>query len=291
MKTTLGLPILAGAALISFMPLHEQRPGMTTHSGLASEGRRDSAVVRLTVVYDNNPLIPGLQTAWGFSCFVELGGSGVLFDTGGEGDILLANMAKLKIAPANVDKVVISHVHMDHLGGLSDFLQKNSRPTVCVPATFPPAVCRDIQAVGATLIRASSHEELGPRVFTVGIFGGSIPEQALVLRTGRGLVVMTGCAHPGVVNLVRGAKSNFPNEQVYLVIGGFHLRGMQSSEIITVIESLKGLGVQKVAPCHCSGDAARALFKKAYGDNYIEVGVGAKIDIPLSVVESTQEER
>ena len=102
---------------------------------------------------------------------------------------------------------------------------------------------------------------------------------------------MTGCAHPGVVNLVRGAKSNFPNEPVYLVIGGFHLRGMQSGEIITVIESLKGLGVQKVAPCHCSGDAARALFKKAYGDNYIEVGVGARIDIPLSAKESTQEAR
>jgi 7,8-dihydropterin-6-yl-methyl-4-(beta-D-ribofuranosyl)aminobenzene 5'-phosphate synthase len=257
----------------------ELRHSMNTPDLSTQTGRQDSAAVRLTVVYDNNPLVAGLTTAWGFGCFVELNGTRILFDTGGEGDVLLNNMAKLGISPESIDAVVISHIHHDHLGGLNDLLRKNSRLKVYVPETFPPEVCRDIESTGAKVIRTRSSEQINSHISTLGIYGGSIPEQALVVRTVNGIVVITGCAHPGIVNIVRKAHSAFPAEPVYLVMGGFHLRGLSSGEISGIVAAFKKLGVQKVAPCHCSGDQAREMFKKAYGQDYVEMGVGGKIDI------------
>jgi 7,8-dihydropterin-6-yl-methyl-4-(beta-D-ribofuranosyl)aminobenzene 5'-phosphate synthase len=291
MKTTIVLVSFASCVLSGLAHSNGQRYSMNTHS-LSSEGRyEDSTLIRLTVVYDNNPLVTGLRTAWGFACFVELGATRFLFDTGGDGDILLENMAKLGISPGDVDAVVISHIHHDHLGGLMDLLHENSALAVYVPKSFPPDVSRDIQMAGAKLIRADSCEQLSPQAFTLGIFKGSIPEQALVIRTDRGLALITGCAHPGIVNIVQGAQSVFPNEPVCLVIGGFHLSRLQSGDISDIVRALRGLGVQKVAPCHCSGETARMFFKRAYGESFIEMGVGGRIDIPSAAGGDNQRAR
>jgi len=69
------------------------------------------------------------------------------------------------------------------------------------------------------------------------------------------------------------------NERLYLVLGGFHLEGTSTSEIKSIIQNLKRLGIEKVAPCHCSGERARKLFQKYFGRNYIEAGVGKMISI------------
>jgi 7,8-dihydropterin-6-yl-methyl-4-(beta-D-ribofuranosyl)aminobenzene 5'-phosphate synthase len=87
------------------------------------------------------------------------------------------------------------------------------------------------------------------------------------------LIVITGCAHPGIVKIVNKAKDLFKNT-VLLVMGGFHLGGESKGEIENIISSFRKLGVSYVGPCHCSGDTARQLFKKEYGENFINVGVG-----------------
>ena len=110
--------------------------------------------------------------------------------------------------------------------------------------------------------------------------GDRIKEQALVLETSNGLVIITGCAHPGVVNVVRKAKELIKKD-VYLLMGGFHVAGMSTAQVIELIHIFKKLSVKKVAPSHCTGENAMALFREAWGDNFLEGGVGAVIEMPL----------
>jgi len=92
------------------------------------------------------------------------------------------------------------------------------------------------------------------------------------------LVVITGCAHPGITLIVSKAKEVVKGN-VYLVLGGFHMAGFSKREIEKVIYDFKDLGVKKVAPCHCSGRETIILFEKEYGENFIRAGVGKIIEI------------
>jgi 7,8-dihydropterin-6-yl-methyl-4-(beta-D-ribofuranosyl)aminobenzene 5'-phosphate synthase len=99
-----------------------------------------------------------------------------------------------------------------------------------------------------------------------------------MIETARGLVVITGCAHPGVVNIVRRAKE-LTGGEVHLVLGGFHLGGASETRIASIVGAFQQLGVQKVAPCHCSGDVARRLFGETYGEDFIPAGVGSRLEV------------
>jgi 7,8-dihydropterin-6-yl-methyl-4-(beta-D-ribofuranosyl)aminobenzene 5'-phosphate synthase len=228
--------------------------------------------VTLTIVYDNNVYDPALQTDWGFACVVETGEATVLFDTGGKGSILLGNMAELGLDPQTIDAVVLSHIHADHTGGLKGLLDAGVRPVVYAPAAFPASFRDDVRAV-TRLVEVTGPMEILPGIHTTGEVGSSIVEQALVVEAGAGLVVVTGCAHPGIVEMVRHAKQAVAGE-VKLVLGGFHLRDAGRARIEAIIADLRDLGVQQVAPSHCTGDRARQMFAEAYGDGCTLPGVG-----------------
>jgi len=232
----------------------------------------------ITVVYDNYPYKKGLTTAWGFSCVVRGGDKTVLFDTGGDGHVLLANMQGLDIDPQEIELVVLSHIHGDHVGGLASLLQQHHAVTVFVPPSFPADFKEGVRRSGALLQEVSGFDELCPHIYSTGEMGHWIKEQALILRTSRGLIVITGCAHPGVVQIVEAIKAQF-NEEILLVMGGFHLTGKGRQSIQRIVARLQELGVKHVGPCHCSGDAARGLFQKAYGKAFVPVGVGMEIRI------------
>jgi 7,8-dihydropterin-6-yl-methyl-4-(beta-D-ribofuranosyl)aminobenzene 5'-phosphate synthase len=187
-------------------------------------------------------------------------------------------MSKLKIDPKEIDVVVLSHVHGDHVAGLASFLECNNNVTVYMPISFPQSLKDEVRIAGAKLEEVDKARELFDGVFTTGELDGGIKEQSLVLRTTNGLVVITGCAHPGVVNIAKKA-GGFTGEKNFLMIGGFHLGGASPSQISHVAESLLQLGVEKVAPCHCSGDQARKMFKEYFGDGYIDCGVGKEVVI------------
>jgi 7,8-dihydropterin-6-yl-methyl-4-(beta-D-ribofuranosyl)aminobenzene 5'-phosphate synthase len=232
----------------------------------------------IAVVYDNNPYKKGLKTAWGFSCLVRGWGKTILFDTGGDGRLLLSNMRGLEIEPHKIDMVVLSHIHGDHVGGLASLLQQHHGVTVFVPPSFPDDFKKGVRHFGARLQEVEGFIELCPGVYSTGEMGHWIKEQALILRTPRGLIVITGCAHPGVVKIVEAARVHF-KEDILLVMGGFHLSGEGRKEIQRIVARLQELGVKHVGPCHCSGDAARRLFQEAYGNAFLPVGVGMEIDI------------
>jgi 7,8-dihydropterin-6-yl-methyl-4-(beta-D-ribofuranosyl)aminobenzene 5'-phosphate synthase len=211
----------------------------------------------LTILYDNIRFDPRLKTAWGFSCLVRGLEKTILFDTGGDGFTLLENMRRLRGEPSEIDIVVLSHIHGDHTGGLERF-----------------------KSLGARFEEVLEARELFPGAYTTGELGDGIREQALALKTTEGLVVITGCAHPGIVNMVRKAKEMTGQDTVYLLVGGFHLGGEQPSRIKSVAKELRLLSVQKVVPCHCSGDETRRLFREKFGADYVEGGVGKGIELP-----------
>ncbi len=232
----------------------------------------------LTILYDNNPYDPKLRTAWGFSCLVSLDGATILFDTGGDGRLLAENMAKLGVDIRSIQAVVLSHIHGDHTGGLDAVLEKNNNVTVFLPASFTSNFKADVKRHGSAVVEVYEAVKVHDCVATTGVLGRAIEEQSLMVETSRGLVLVTGCAHPGIVNIVRRAKE-LTGEEIHLVVGGFHLASKSEEEINRIITQMKELGVRKVAPCHCSGDPARRLFKEAFIANYIEAGVGKVIQI------------
>jgi 7,8-dihydropterin-6-yl-methyl-4-(beta-D-ribofuranosyl)aminobenzene 5'-phosphate synthase len=234
--------------------------------------------LNLTILYDNNQYDERLETAWGFSCLVEGLEKTILFDTGGDSAMLLRNMRKLGIDPQIVEAIVISHIHYDHLGGLAGFLEENNDVTVYLPECLPESIKDTVRVSGAELVEVREPTKVCERAYSTGELGDLIKEQALVIETDEGLVVITGCAHPGIVNVVREAKKQLKSD-VHLVVGGFHLCWMNILQVRGIVDGVSKEGVEMVAPCHCSGDLARSTFEKAYGENFILVGVGRRLEI------------
>lgn len=241
--------------------------------------KEDIETVTFTIVYDNNQYDERLQTAWGFACLVVAGETTVLFDTGGNGTMLLDNMVKLDIIPQAIDAIVLSHAHGDHTGGLGALLNTGAQPAVYVPASFSTSFKDGIRA-RTELIEVTGPMEILPGFYTTGEVGSGIVEQALVVETGEGLVIVTGCAHPGVVRMVRLVRESIDGE-VYLVMGGLHLDSASRQQIEGIIADFYNLGVKKVSPCHCTGDLARRMFAEAFGADFVPAGVGRVIPIGL----------
>jgi 7,8-dihydropterin-6-yl-methyl-4-(beta-D-ribofuranosyl)aminobenzene 5'-phosphate synthase len=241
--------------------------------------------VTFTIVYDNNRYDERLHTAWGFACLVEAGETMVLFDTGGDGALLLNNMMKLGLDPQAIDAIVLSHAHGDHTGGLGALLSTGAQPVVYVPASFSSSFKNGVRA-RTELVEVAGPMEILPGFYTTGEVGSGIVEQALAVETAEGLVVITGCAHPGVVEMVRQARDvhqarGIVGGEVYLVMGGFHLGSASRQQIEGIIADFVDLGVQKASPCHCTGDLARQMFAEAFGADFVPAGVGRVIPIGL----------
>ena len=230
--------------------------------------------ISITTVYDNYQVDPKLTTSWGFGCIIRTPKKAILFDTGGDSSILLSNMEKMNIDPKDIDVVVISHIHGDHVGGLNGFLERNGKVKVYIPASFPNSWRKKINSFGTEYQDVKDSVQISDNVYTTGEMGTWIKEQSLVLNGKEGLIVLTGCAHPGVVNIVRKAKQMLADKNIYLVMGGFHLSSASDSKLKSIIEEFRDIGVQKVAPSHCSGDRCREMFREEYKEDYIESGVG-----------------
>ena len=230
----------------------------------------------ITIAYDNYPFDKGLQTSWGFACVVDGLPERVLFDTGGDGAVLLGNLRKLEIDPQTVDVVVLSHAHHDHTGGLAGFVGANSKVKVFMPGAFPEGLKAGVRQSGATLIETDRPAKICEGAWTTGVLDGGIPEQGIYLEHAEGPIVVTGCAHPGIVRIAEAAKTH-AGKPVYAVLGGFHMAGASHRQIDAVIRGLGALGVRRVAPSHCSGDTTRLMMREAFGKGYMTSGVGARL--------------
>ena len=233
--------------------------------------------IRITVLYDNIPYRTGPVPDWGFSCLVEGAGDPILFDAGGSAAVLAKNLAVLGIDLAPVDTVFISHAHHDHTGGLGAVLADQRPRTFFVPHSIGSLLSGKEKKRAKSVVPVTEPVKVGAAAFSTGRLDSFIAdEQALVVDTDGGLVVIAGCAHPGVAAMVSRAKE-LGGKRVLLVMGGFHLMGASAADIRETIAALQQLGVCCVAPSHCTGPEARRMFAAAFGAGYIDSGAGRVI--------------
>ncbi len=234
--------------------------------------------IQVTILYDNYVHTSGTQADWGFSCLIEGIEKTVLFDTGTQPEIFQHNLEVLKIDPSQVDMVVISHEHGDHTGGLWLFLKKKQDVAVYVPDSFSWDFEKRVQALGSHTVRVSEPVEICRDVWLTGEVKGPVNEQAIFLDTSQGLVLITGCAHPGVVNMVDSARKVL-NKDVTFVFGGFHLMEKSKREIQDIITRFEEIGVRKCGATHCTGEQQIEWFKQAFGENFVGMGSGRSLRI------------
>jgi 7,8-dihydropterin-6-yl-methyl-4-(beta-D-ribofuranosyl)aminobenzene 5'-phosphate synthase len=245
---------------------------------LSSNSQITKEKVTLITIYDNFSFNPELKTGWGFACLIKYQDKNILFDTGAESSTLLSNMEKLEIDPDQIDIIVLSHNHHDHTGGLFGLLKENSQVKVFLPQSFPQSFKDQVEDYGSTVVEIDQFSPIINGVYSTGQLGISIKEQSLIVDSNKGLVILTGCAHPGIMKIIKRVKANL-DKKIYLVMGGFHLSSASDSQLNQIIKEFSQLGVEKAAPCHCSGERCRQLFKEKYGNNYLENGVGKIIKI------------
>ncbi len=227
----------------------------------------------IQILYDNIAYNKDLINDWGFSCVIKVNGKNILFDTGAKGDVLLDNMEKLLISPNDIDYVFISHDHWDHTGGLEEFLKINNNVKVFLLKSFSEKTKQIVKSNNAKIIEIEDEEKIFENIITTGDMIGEKHEQSLIIETEEGNIIIAGCAHPNIVNIIKKAKK-ISNNNILFVGGGFHYLHDNIEQINENIFKLKTYNIKYIAPSHCTGELAIERIKQSFGNKFIDSGVG-----------------
>lgn len=213
--------------------------------------------MKITIISDNTVYKKDLKSEWGFSALVEVENlPKILFDTGASDSVLLYNMEKLNIDPKNIECVIISHDHLDHTGGLEEFLEVNSNVKLYLPSSFAST------PKAAEVIRVKEPLKIYENVYSTGELENI--EQSLLVELSKGVVVIAGCSHSGVGNILNSAN-NFGAP--IALIGGLH--GFNK---FNLVKDLK-----LICATHCTQYKER--IKELYPEKFLEGGAGKIIHI------------
>jgi len=233
--------------------------------------------MKITSLVDNDIWMRGLASSWGLSLYVEIDSGEkrhkVLMDTSGSSNVLFSNAGKLEVDLSDVEAVFVSHWHLDHCGSLSHVLPLLRQQTpVYVPSKSSSGI-KTIKEAEGTPIICSDLVHLMEGVMSTGEMGGGVSEHSLVINMrDMGLVVLSGCAHPGIVNIVKRAQLVSGVSRVYAVIGGFHISSKREGAYVA--EFLHKLDVKLVSPCHCTGVNAKDAIADIMKGTCIKNGSG-----------------
>ncbi|HQA07599.1 MAG TPA: MBL fold metallo-hydrolase [Syntrophomonadaceae bacterium] len=251
--------------------------------------------VSITILVENTTPVPGLMGEFGFSTLIEVNGKRILFDTG-SGEALEPNAKALGVDLASVDALVISHGHFDHTGGVLQLLPKLKKPVIYAHSGIftrhlvPDGSNRtqyigvpfsedDLIRLGAQFVAVDDFFPLSDQVYLTGTIprltdyedpGGLFikevkgviapdyieDDMALVITHPEGLIIVSGCAHAGIINTINYAMQRIGENKVLAFIGGTHLKGADEIRLQKTIAELKKINPQKLIVCHCTGFTA-----------------------------------
>ena len=262
-----------------------------------------------------------LLTEHGLSFWIQTDTSNILFDTG-QGPACVENAKQLGVPLEKTDSVVFSHGHYDHTGGLASVLTLAGKINVYAhPAAFEPKFKRNddgsVKPLGVSLelrdtILSGIHEfvwtqevtEIDKRVFATGeiprrttfeqsadVFCSDelclqvdpfLDDQALYIETAKGLVVLLGCAHAGVVNTLKHIRELTSGQHIHALMGGMHLHNADDDKLKKTMEYLKTVDIDLLVPLHCTGERATEMIKKEFPEKYHRMVVGDSLTFPDS---------
>ena len=227
--------------------------------------------IHIKIIYDNCKAYEGFQEGWGFSCLVDLGFRKILFDTGANSQAFFSNLQKLNVQCDEITDVVFSHKHSDHVAGFDEVMGKLKKDTrLFLPRKFPSK--KNPYFIHTEIVE--DFKEIDSGIYSLVLKGGFfLYEQALIIETQKGLVIITGCAHPGIIHLLQETQQRL-KQPIYLVLGGFHLFRNKQSQVDEIVNQFKALKVQVAAPCHCTGSLAIERFQQAFQDCFYKIGTG-----------------
>jgi len=277
---------------------------------------------RVTILYDSFGKNPALTMDWGFAALVEYGGKRILFDTGNNAQIFEHNVKAAGVDLRNLDFVVMSHRHGDHMGGLAYLLKVNPTVKIFAPkersgvygddppsSTWyrkdaslpteqryyngtPPEIIRMGSAwPGANFQLIDKNIEIAHGMHLIALVSDKpgtleLRELSLAIRTPDGLVLVVGCSHPGVEHIVQEASAIDPH--INILFGGLHQIQAPDAEVERIAAVLHNkYKLERVAPGHCTGEPEFAALKRAFGDHYVYAGAGSVVNLPGATSERT----
>ncbi|WP_298269745.1 MBL fold metallo-hydrolase [Geobacter sp.] len=273
---------------------------------------------RITILCDNTVgPVSGTMGEHGFAALVERGDEALLFDTG-QGGTLLHNAQRMHRDLHRVERVVLSHGHYDHTGGLWPLVRScGPKEVLAHPGVFARryvgrdtgervsvGIPYDEEFLRGQRVRFSLSDqcrEIGPGLlltgevprvnpFEAGDAGLSCDEagchpdpirddQSLIIRTERGLVLLLGCCHAGVVNTIDWAREATGITDIHAVIGGTHLGFCSPRQLDETVAALRRLDVRKILGSHCTGFSAAARLAHEFPGRFHPAYVGYTLEI------------
>ncbi|MCM8827221.1 MAG: MBL fold metallo-hydrolase [Candidatus Omnitrophica bacterium] len=235
-------------------------------------------IMTIRIVFDKDTEDKNLIGGWGITYLVD---NSLLFDTGEKGEYIINNFKILNVDINKIDNIFISHNHWDHLRGLEDLLKIISNKVKIWVCTD---IFDELKNFNYNLIKVDNFEKIKERIYTTGCFkinykGRVIFEQALILETEKGLSIICGCAHMGVLQLIAKVKELFPKNNIYSFIGGVHLIDTDNRLIEYIVEEIAKLGIERFYLGHCTGYQAITLFKHIYKGRAKNIYVGMEIEV------------
>jgi 7,8-dihydropterin-6-yl-methyl-4-(beta-D-ribofuranosyl)aminobenzene 5'-phosphate synthase len=214
--------------------------------------------MKITIVFENRP-VKGFNTGWGLSALVETGQDVVLFDTGCSGRDLLQNLEALKVDPSTLNKVVISHSHWDHTGGVFDLVEVKGDIHFYTGHSLSRRFTDEIERRGGTVSRGDGWRKLADDLYITPELSHNVPEQALVILKDEFVTLLLGCSHPGVDRFAALVYGKFKRPMV--IIGGFHYFPLSRRQMVNQIKKLEKYPVLMMMPLHCTGQEGTLTLK------------------------------